>query len=50
MVLEQKTPEESKKDWKSEIIMLLVKVVVIGGVAIASLAGAGGILTKITGL
>lgn len=50
VVLEQKTPEESKKDWKSEIIMLLVKVVVIGGVAIASLAGAGGILTKITGL
>ena len=50
MVLEQKTPEESKKDWKSEIIMLLVKAVVIGGVTIASLAGAGGILTKITGL
>lgn len=50
VVLEQKTPEESKKDWKSDIIMLLVKAVVIGGVAIASLAGAGGILTKITGL
>lgn len=47
VVLEQKAPEEAKKDWKSEIIMLLVKAVVIGGVAIASLAGAGGILTKI---
>ena len=46
VVLEQKTPEE-KKDWKSEIIMLLVKAVVIGGVAIASLAGAGGVLAKI---
>ena len=47
VVLEQKAPEESKKDWKSEIIMLLVKAVVIGGVSIASLAGAGGILAKI---
>ena len=47
VVLEQKAPEESKKDWKSDIIMLLVKAVVIGGVAIASLAGAGGILAKI---
>lgn len=47
VVLEQKAPEEAKRDWKSEIIMLLVKAVVIGGVAIASLAGAGGVLTKI---
>ena len=47
VVLEQKAPEEAKKDWKSEIIMLLVKAVVIGGVAIASLAGAGGVLAKI---
>ena len=49
VVLEQKAPEESKKDWKSEIIMLLVKAVVIGGVAIASLAGAGGVLSKMAG-
>ena len=49
VVLEQKTPEESKKDWKSEIIMLLVKAVVIGGVSIASLVGAGGVLSKMTG-
>lgn len=47
VVLEQKTPEEAKKDWKSEIIMLLAKAVVIGGVVIASLAGAGGVLAKI---
>lgn len=49
VVLEQKAPEEAKKDWKSEIIMLLVKAVVIGGVAIASLAGAGGVLSKMAG-
>lgn len=49
VVLEQKTPEEAKKDWKSEIIMLLVKAVVIGGVSIASLAGAGGVLSKMAG-
>lgn len=29
--------------------MLLVKAVVIGGVSIASLAGAGGVLSKIAG-
>jgi len=49
VVLEQKAPEETKKDWKSEIIMLLVKAVVIGGVSIASLAGAGGVLSKMAG-
>lgn len=49
VVLEQKAPEEAKKDWKSDIIMLLVKAVVIGGVAIASLAGAGGVLSKMAG-
>lgn len=46
VVLEQKSPDE-KKDWKSDIIMLLVKAVLVGCVAIASLAGAGGILQKI---
>ena len=50
VVLEQKTPEETKKDWKSEIIMLLVKAVVVGGVSIASLAGAGGLITKLLGI
>ena len=33
-------------DWKSQLLMLLAKAVVIGGVTIASLAGAGGILAK----
>lgn len=34
-------------DWKSQLMMLLAKAIVIGGVVIASLAGAGGILAKI---
>lgn len=48
VVLEQK-PEDVKKDWKSDIIILLVKAVLIASVSIASLAGAGGILQKIFG-
>ena len=48
VVLEQKSPDE-KKDWKSDIIMLWVKAVVVGGVAIASLVGAGGLLSRIMG-
>lgn len=49
VVLEQKAPEE-KKDWKSDIITLLVKAVVIGGVAIASLTGAGSLIKGIFGI
>ena len=48
VVLEQKSPDE-KKDWKTDIIMLLVRAVVIGGVSIASLVGAGGLLSKVMG-
>lgn len=42
---------ESKKndDWKSQLLMLLAKCIVIGGVTIASLCGAGGLLTQIVG-
>ncbi len=42
---------EKKKDdgWKNQLLMLLAKAAVIGGVAIASLVGAGGILSKILG-
>lgn len=36
VVLEQKSPEDSKKDWRADIITLLVKAVVIGPVSIAS--------------
>lgn len=49
VVLEQKSPEDMKKDWKADIITLLVKAVVIGAVAIASLVGASGILANIFG-
>lgn len=45
-VLETKKSE----DWKTTLLMLLAKAVVIGGVVIASLAGAGSILTKILGV
>ena len=37
----------SKEDWKTQLLMLLAKAVVIGGVSIAALVGAGGILDKI---
>ena len=47
VVLEVHDKTDEKKDWKSDIIILLVKAVLIGGVTIASLAGAGGILSKI---
>lgn len=43
---------ETKKaeDWKTQLLMLLAKAIVIGGVAIAGLAGVGGILSKILGV
>jgi len=37
----------SKEDWKTQLLMLLAKAVVIGGVSIAALVGAGGLLDKI---
>lgn len=46
VVLERKAPDAGR-DWKGEVIGLLVKAVVVGSVAMASLAGAGGILQKI---
>lgn len=48
VVLETKSPGD-KKDWRTDIILLLVKAIVIAGVSIASLAGAGGLLQKIMG-
>ena len=43
--------EQKKEDgWKTQLLMLLAKAVVIGGVCIASLAGAGGLLSKIVGM
>lgn len=37
----------SREDWKTQLLMLLAKAVVIGGVSIAALVGAGGLLDKI---
>lgn len=34
-------------DWKTQLLMLLAKAVVVGGVAIASLAGASGLLKEV---
>ena len=43
--------EQKKEDgWKTQLLMLLAKAIVIGGVAIAGLAGVGGILSKIFGV
>lgn len=39
-----------KGDWKNQTIGLLVKALAVGAVAVASLAGAGGILAKIFGV
>lgn len=49
VVLETKEPSK-KEDWKTQLLMLLAKAIVIGGVAIAGLAGVGGIISKIFGV
>ena len=43
------TTLETKKDtdWKTQLLMLLAKATVIGMVAIGSLTGASGIITKV---
>ena len=43
------TSLETKKDadWKNQLLMLLAKATVIGLVAIGSLTGASGIITKV---
>lgn len=38
---------DHKTGWKDQLLMLLAKALVVGGVSIAALAGAGGILEKI---
>ena len=43
--------EQKKEDgWKMQLMMLLAKAVVIGGVAIASLTGAGSLIKGVFGL
>ena len=41
--------KEDGSGWKSQLLMLLAKGLIIGAITIASLAGAGGILTKLIG-
>ena len=38
-----------KSDWRAQVIMLLVKSLTVGAVAVASLVGAGGLLRNIFG-
>ena len=38
------------EDWKNQLLMLLAKALVIGLVALGSLAGAGSLLQKIMGV
>ena len=43
--------EKTKNDdWKTNLLMLLAKALVIGAVAVGSLVGAGGIISKIVGV
>ena len=46
----EKSKESKEDSWKNQLLMLLAKAAVIGGVSIASLVGAGGILSKIIGV
>lgn len=46
----EKSKSAKEDGWKNQLLMLLAKAAVIGGVAIASLVGAGGILSKIIGV
>ena len=47
-VLETSTKRDD--GWQSQLLVLLAKALVIGAVAIGSLAGAGGLLSKIMGI
>lgn len=47
--LEQGKTGGDRKDWRSDLLMLLAKALLIGGVSIASLCGAGGLLQQILG-
>lgn len=45
----EKKKDDKEDNWKTQLLLLLAKAAVIGGVSIASLVGAGGILSKILG-
>lgn len=46
----EKKKDNKDESWKTQLLLLLAKAAVIGGVSIASLVGAGGILSKICGI
>ena len=50
VVLEKEPHAEKSTDWKEQLLMLLAKAVVIGGVTVAGLAGCGNLLKGIFGL
>lgn len=45
----EKSKASKEDNWKNQLLLLLAKAAVIGGVSIASLVGAGGILSKMIG-
>jgi len=49
VVLETKDPDK-KEDWKTTLLMLLGKAIVIGGVVLGSVVGASGLLKGVLNL
>lgn len=45
--LEERDRQSTKKDWKEDIIKLLVKCLLIGSTAVAALTGASGLVGQI---
>ena len=46
-VLERSGEESKKDDWKTQLLMLLGKAILIGGVTIGTLTGASGLIAKV---
>lgn len=47
---QQTTPAQNENSFKNDMIKLLCKAILIAGISIASLSGAGGIIAKIFGV
>ena len=50
IVVLETTKRTNDDGWKTQLLMLLSKAVVIGAVSIASLVGAGSLIAKVLGL
>ena len=46
-VLERSGEEAKKDDWKSQLLMLLGKGIIVGFITIGSLTGASGLIAKV---